>query len=400
MNHRHLLLALAFIAFIALGLPDALLGIAWPFMREQLNQPLAASGYLVMATTIGAALSGVVSAWAGRTLGVGRLLALSCCLTGLGLLGYSVLPSIWLMVVCAVVIGIAAGATDATVNGFVARNFSNRLMQWLHASFGIGITLGPVAMTVILAQQGPWQLGYQFHSVLQFTLAALFLTTAGLWLVKLELDDKSPDQTPSPSSDVTPAQMRESLKQWPVWLGLAMFFCYCGLEFSVGLWSFSLLSDVRGLSTAQAGAWVSLYWAMFTVGRIVMGLISKQLTPQRMIKIGFVASVVGTLLFALFEQIWLNLIALVLLGLAYAPIYPALMSTTLKRVGRRHFDNAMGLQVSGASLGIMLIPTAIGFIAAETSLSAYPWLLLAVTLMLMLIYFASTQLTVQETDAN
>jgi fucose permease len=387
MNNRLWVIALGFIAFIALGLPDALLGIAWPFMRVELNQPLEASGFIVMAGTLGAALSGFFSSWFGRRLGIGRLLSLSCVLTGLALIGYSLLPNLWLIVVCAVVIGLAAGATDATVNGYVAKHFSERLMQWLHASFGVGITIGPIVMTYILVQDSPWQLGYQFHAALQLILAVMFFVTATLWF-KVHENEQDPTANQHVSDDHNTA-MKTSLTNLRVWLGVAMFFFYCGLEFSVGLWTFSLLADVRGFSTAQAGVWVSVYWGMFTVGRIVMGGIAHKVSSSQMIVFGFVLSTIGALVFALSDHVYANLAALVAIGFAYAPMYPAMVSTTLKRVGAEHFNNAMGLQVTGASLGIAVLPGTIGVIASKTSLGIYPWLLLLITGFMLVAYVTS-----------
>ncbi|WP_040557777.1 MFS transporter [Reinekea blandensis] len=382
MPRRYLTLILGFIAFIALGLPDGMLGVAWPFMREELGQPLEASGLLVMALTLSVAVSGFFSSWLSRRLGIGRLLALSCLLTGSALVGYALFPHFYLLIVCASVIGLAAGATDATVNGYVAKNFSDRVMQWLHASFGIGITLGPVTMTLVLAANGPWQLGYQIHAMVQLILAVLFFVTAGLWITRSD----EHRQVAAHEADRHVTSMPSSLTRLPVWLGMMAFFLYCGLEISVGLWSFSLLTDVRGLSAAQAGTWVSLYWAMFTVGRFAMGFITGRVSSHRTVQLGISVSVLATVLLAVGGSVWLSLLALALIGLAYGPIFPAMMSTTLQRVGARDFNNAMGLQISSAALGMMVLPGSIGLLASKTTLNAYPWALLAVTGLLWLIY--------------
>lgn len=387
MAARTLTLLLGFIAFISLGLPDGVLGIAWPFMREAMDQPLEASGLLVMALTLSAAVSGFFSSWLSRHLGIGRLLALSCLLTGSALFGYAHLPSFPLLIVCASVIGLAAGATDATVNGYVAKNFSDRVMQWLHASFGIGITLGPVIMTIVLAMNSPWQLGYQIHAVIQLLLAVLFFVTAGLWIIRPSGDRDSEPH----AADQHDTPMTGSLGRLPVWLGMAAFFLYCGLEISVGLWSFSLLTDMRGMPAGQAGAWVSLYWAMFTVGRFTMGFLTRRVSSHRMVQTGIGLSMIATLLFAIGDSVWLSLLALMLIGLAYAPVYPAMMSTTLQRVGVRDFNNAMGLQVTGAALGMVVMPGSIGLLASNTSLNSYPWALLVVTALLWMVYLLASR---------
>jgi fucose permease len=215
----------------------------------------------------------------------------------------------------------------------------------------------------------------------------LFFVTATLWL-KVHETEQDPTTNQHVSDDHNTA-MKTSLTNLRVWLGVAMFFFYCGLEFSVGLWTFSLLADVRGFSTAQAGVWVSVYWGMFTVGRIVMGGIAHKVSSSQMIVFGFVLSTIGALVFALSDHVYANLAALVAIGFAYAPMYPAMVSTTLKRVGAEHFNNAMGLQVTGASLGIAVLPGTIGVIASKTSLGIYPWLLLLITGFMLVAYVTS-----------
>ena len=392
MRTRFYLLMLAFIAFISLGLPDALLGIAWPFMRVDLNQPLAANGIIVLAATLGAALSGFFSARMGRWLGIGRLLSLSCLLTGTALLGYTLAPSLAWIAVASAVIGLAAGATDATINGYIAKNFSAGLMQWLHASFGVGITLGPVVMTWVLVHEYDWRLGYQIHSVIQLLLMILFLVTAGLWLVVQRAPAEGAAEAVSHAADAHNTGMLESFGHVRVWLSMGLFFCYTGLEFSMGLWTFSLLTDVRGMSTAQAGAWVSVYWGMFTVGRIVMGFVSSRISQNQLMTLSLFLALVGALGYALNLSLLTNLLALVVIGFAYAPMYPALVSDTLNRVGSRHFNNAIGLQVTAASLGIAILPGSIGLLVTQFSLALFPWLLLCLTTLLVGLYLIAHRL--------
>lgn len=392
MRNRFYLLMLAFIAFISLGLPDALLGIAWPFMRADLNQPLAANGIIVLAATIGAALSGFFSARMGRLLGIGRLLSLSCLLTGSALFGYTLAPSLLWVAVASAVIGLAAGATDATINGYIAKNFSAGLMQWLHASFGIGITLGPIVMTWVLVQQFDWQLGYQIHSVIQLLLMLLFFTTAGLWLVVQRAPSAGAPEAVPHAADTHTTSMFESFGTVRIWLSMGLFFCYTGLEFSMGLWTFSLLTDIRGLTTAQAGTWVSVYWGMFTVGRIVMGFVSNRFSQTQLMTLSFALAAIGALVYALNLSSMANLLALVLIGFAYAPMYPAMVSGTLIRVGPKHFNNAIGLQVTAASLGIAILPGSIGLLVTQFSLALFPWLLLGLTAVLGGLYLMAYRL--------
>jgi len=389
MQSRSLLVLLAFVAFIALGLPDALLGIAWPSMRINLAQPLESMGLIVLAGTLGSALSGLFSAKLGLLLGIGKLLGVSCLLTGFALVGYTLAPNFGFIIFCSATIGLAAGATDATVNGFIAKNFSDRLMQWLHASFGIGVTVGPVVMTFVLVKRLDWSVGYQIHAGIQIVLALLFFATASLWLISLKAEHQQ--EAPQHEADNHATSMKESLGSLRVWLSMAMFFFYTGLEFSVGLWTFSLLTDVRGISTPQAGLWVSLYWGMFTVGRIVMGIVANRFSHNQLMAFSFILAGSGTILYALGTGPSANLIALISIGFAYAPMYPAMVSGTLKRVGAKHFNNAMGMQVTAASLGIAILPGTIGLVASQFSLTILPWLLLLITAFMLLVYLLSSR---------
>lgn len=379
-----LLIGLAFTAFISLGLPDALLGIAWPYMREGLQQPLEAMGLVTLAGTLGAALSGFFSARLGRLFGVGRLLALSCLLTGSALFAYTVAPSFVWIIASAVVIGLAAGVTDSTVNGYVAKHFSERLMQWLHASFGIGITLGPLVMTWVLINQYDWTLAYVIHAIVQWLLVALFFITAGLWLTHVRI--KREQGHAEHEADAHLTSMRQSLSTTPIWLSMLMFFLYCGLEASVGLWTFSLLTEQRNIAPAQAGFWVSLYWGMFTLGRILMGFLAHRIAYHGIMRGGIALAILGAVVYSLAEGALLSAMALMLIGLAYAPLYPAMVSGSMQRVGAAHFNNAMGLQVSSAALGIAVIPASMGLVALYFGLSAVPWVIVMISILLAFVY--------------
>jgi fucose permease len=392
MNRKTLgLILLAFVAFSSLGLPDGLLGVAWPSMRADYSQPLEVSGWLLMFGTCGGALSGLFSPRLSRRLGMGKLMALCAGLTGFGLLGYTVAPSFIWFYGCSLVIGFSAGITDSSVNGFVAKHFSDRLMQWLHASFGLGITIGPLIMTAVLVSQKPWQLGYQISSGIQFGLVAVFFITAGLWLsgVKKVTDSGEPHIHVADQYQTT---IVESLKTPGILLSMALFFIYCGLEYSVGLWTFSLLTEARGVSTGVAGTLVSLYWGMFTLGRIIVGTFANKVPYRSILNVAIGLAVISMALFAVSEQAWVAILAIAGIGFAYAPMYPSMVSDSMNRVGARHFNNAMGLQVTAASLGIAFIPASVGLIAANTSLNVVPWILLSLTGLFIVVYLAAKRL--------
>ena len=378
-TRRAILIGFCFIAFISLGLPDGLLGVAWPGIRADFELPLDALGALVIATTAGYMLSSFVSGALGRYLGIGRLLALSCLITGLALLGFTLVPFWLLIVALGLVLGMGAGAIDASLNAFVAQHYSERLMQWLHASFGVGITLGPLIMTVSLNLTGGWVPGYWLVGVIQLGLGLGFFLTARLW-------SQPATRSPEPGPEARPASLWTSLKYLPVWLSMLLFFCYTGLELTLGLWGYSLLTEARGIAAAQAGLWMAVYWGMFTLGRILAGLVANSLGNHRLVVGGLALALLGGLLLWWNPLSWLGLAAVGLTGFGFAPIFPGLVSGTRQRVGRAHLANAMGMQIAAAGVGVACLPALAGLLADHWSLEVIPVFLLSFMLMLTLTY--------------
>jgi fucose permease len=254
------LVLLAYIAFIALGMPDGLLGVAWPSIRASFAIPLDAVGMLITASVAGYMTSAFISGPLVARLGVGRVLVASCALTGAGLIGYTLVPQWWMMVLLGVFAGLGAGAIDAGLNTYVASHFGEGLMQWLHACYGIGVTLGPIIMTIALTTLNSWRVGYRVVGGFQLALAACFVLTLPMW-DKKETSVRS--EEPKRLTDYkTP--MGETLRQPQVWLSVLLFFLYCGAEVSLGTWTYSLLVESRGIAPAVAGLWAGSYWATFT----------------------------------------------------------------------------------------------------------------------------------------
>ena len=362
------LVVLAYIAFIALGMPDGLLGVAWPSIRASFSIPMDAVGYLLTACVAGYLTSSFLSGPLIARLGVGNILAVSCAMTGVGLIGYTLAPAWWLMVLLGVVAGLGAGAIDAGLNTYVAANFGEGLMQWLHACYGIGVTLGPIIMTIALTTQNSWRLGYRIVGGFQLALAACFALTLPLWNQK---------ETRIGSEDLkrltdykTP--MVETLRQPRVWLSALLFFMYVGAEVSFGTWTYSLLVESRGISPSVAGLWAGSYWATFTVGRVLAGLYAKRVGVNLLVLGGLMGALLGTALLFWNPSEGANLIAVALIGFAIAPIFPAFMSGTSQRVGARHAANTIGMQMAAAGLGTAVIPSLVGVLASQFSLDVIP----------------------------
>jgi fucose permease len=368
------LIVLAFVAFIALGLPDGLLGVGWPSIRGHFHVPLDAVGLLLMAGVAGYMASSFFSGVLLARIGVGRLLAASCFLTGIVLLAYTFVPNWWMMVLLGAFAGLGAGAIDAGLNTYVASHFGEGTMQGLHASWGVGITLGPIIMTFGLTALDSWRFGYRVVGLFQVALAVCFVLTLALW----NRNDRPADgETAKKLTDYT-TPMTETLRRPRVWLSTMLFFLYVGAEGGLGIWTYSLLTESRGIGTTVAGFFAGSYWFTFTVGRIVAGLFARRAGINNLVVGGLIGALVGSGLLIWNPAPVANLIAVAIIGLAIAPIFPAMMSGTRARVGDHHAANTIGMQMAATGLGTAIIPSAMGVLADLISLEVVPVFLLAV----------------------
>jgi len=362
------LILLAFVAFIALGMPDGLLGVGWPSIRAGFGIPLDSLGMLLIASMTGYLASSFLSGKLIARMGVGGLLAASCAATGIGLIGYTLVPAWGMMVALGVIAGLGAGAIDAGLNTYVAANFGEGLMQWLHASYGIGVTLGPIIMTLALNALTSWRVGYAIVGGFQLALAACFVLTLPMWTQKAHPAEA---EKPQRLTDYK-TSLRETLRQPQVWLSISLFFLYTGGEVSLGTWAYTLLTESRGIDPQAAGLWAGSYWLMFTIGRVLAGLYAKRIKGKLLVQISLLGALLGAGL------VWWNLseavslIGVALIGFAIAPIFPAMVSGTSQRVGDRFAANTIGMQMGAASLGASLIPGLVGVLAKNISLEVIP----------------------------
>jgi len=370
---------LAYAAFIALGMPDSLLGIAWPTMRADFGVPIDMLGTLLIGSVSGYMLSSFMSGALVGRFGVGKVLAASCFLTGFALAGYTLVPEWWMMVLLGVVAGLGAGAIDAGLNTYAAAHFSEGLVQWLHASYGIGITMGPIIMTMALTTYDSWRVGYRIVAGFQWAMALAFVLTLSWWS-----DQKSSDGEKRLTDYKTP--MAETLRQPRVWLSVTLFFLYVGAEVSLGTWGFSLLTESRGMTTTLAGLLIGGYWATFTIGRILAGLFAKRLGVKTLIQGGITLALLGALLLWWNPFELANVLAVVMIGLAVAPIFPGLISDTSRRVGAKFAANTIGMQMAASGLGSAIIPGMLGVLARRLSLEFIPIFLAATFITLLTLY--------------
>jgi fucose permease len=363
MNRDHVRapLLLAYLGFLSLGLPDTLIGVAWPSVRETFRLQQSVIAWIFVGAGCSYVLSSSCTGWLLQRLGVGVLLAVSSALVACSALGYALAPVWGLFAACSLLHGLGSGAIDAGLNHYVAHHFSARHMTWLHACYNGGATLGPLLMTGVIAGHGTWRAGYLTVVVLLLGLALLFGATRHRW----EASERTVATTHPARTSIS---LAGTLRQPTVWLQIALFFVYTGLEVTVGQWSFTLLTESRHVPQATAGIGVTLYWASIGVGRLLCGAVVDRLGIDRLVRVSTLTAVLGTGVLAWTHSGPMAAVALVLTGLGLAAIYPCLMTRTPQRLGTAVAVHAIGWQVSAAVLGAAALPSTAGVLAEHGGL--------------------------------
>jgi len=376
---------LAYLAFIALGLPDGLIGVAWPSMRSGFNQPIESLGLLGVTATSGYLFSSFYANKLLSYLKTGGLLAASCALTGIMLLAYCAAPSWLFLVALGLFMGFGAGGIDAGLNIYAAENFGKRQMQWLHASYGIGVTLGPLIMTAGLRYSSSWRPGYIAVGLSQIALAICFVGSIPSWNRAVAAKK---EKHPEPLKNT--ATIKEALLDNRVQRSLLLFFLYTGAEAMLGTWAYSILTESRGVEPAIAGLITGSYWAAFTTGRIFAGFYSKHVSTHVLVLSSLIMGLIGALLLRLNISQTVSITGVALTGIAIAPVFPALVSATSKRVGERLSSQAIGMQMSAGALGIAAIPALAGVLAGRFSTEAITLFLAVIFAAAIIVYVTFT----------
>jgi len=383
-----LLIGIAYSSFILLGLPNGSLGVAWPSIRESFGISLDAMGTLLTAVTIGYILSSFNSGRIVARFGIGPVMLATSIASGVGLLGYAVAPAWWVMVLFGLLAGMGGGAVDAGMNMYVAANYKARHMNWLHACFGIGVTLGPALMTTLLDWGQSWRWGYVIIVLLQGLLAASFGLTLDRWR------SAEPTQTEAhPGSPAGKARSVDTLRLPLAWLGIAIFVMHTGIEFAAGQWAYSLFTEARSVAPSTAGLWVSIYWGSLTAGRLFLGAVADRVGVVALLRMCIVGIILGSAL------VWWNVAdpvsftGLALIGFSLAPLFPSLISSTPRRVGAAHAANAIGFQVAAGGVGVALLPGFAGVLAESLGLEIVGPFLFAASIVLLLLHEAIAHLS-------
>jgi fucose permease len=371
MRVRHVdytVVLIAYFSFIVLGMPGALLGIVWsPHIRDTFALDLDAVATLYLAFSAGYFVASFISGSLFSRLNIGLLLAGGGALGALAFAGYALAPAWSVIVLLGLVSGFGAGILDGGMNIYFAAHFDSRLMNWLHASFGIGSTLAPFLIAPVLSGGGSWRSGYWLVAGLYLLVAALFLVTRARWLPLTA----NADQT---AAGVSAAS---TLRLPVVWLGIAIFALFAGLEAATGQWSKSVFFESRGIAETVASNWVAFYWLSFTIGRIVFGFVVRQVEARHLLRLCMAGAVAGMALFAWNPFPTSGVLAVSLFGFMFGPIFALLVTATQERLGSAHAANAIGFQVAAATVGIGVLPGVLGMAGVALGLESIPVALLA-----------------------
>lgn len=374
------LVVVTYLAFVSLGLPDGLLGIAWPFMSARSNVPLESLGTLLVSFTIGYLVTSSTSGRIMQLISLGVLLTISCLVTALSLLTYALTDYWYLMIGAAFFLGSGGGAIDSSINSFAAARFSASTVNWLHAFYGVGATAGPLLVTFMMTRDLQWYHGYIAVALIQLSLAILFGTTRGKWGIGATHEEAH-----------SRSEYLETLKLRKVWVFMLIFFLYTGVEQGFGQWLFTILTKSRSVGEESAGLWASMYWGSLTVGRIVFGIVLTKTPVSKVLAGAIIGIAAGIILFALNVSVATNLLGVVILGFANAPVFPSLISVTPIQIGKEHTATAIGVQISMAMLGGALLPGVAGWLSDDFGLEVIARVFSVAAVLLAILYFLSAK---------
>ncbi len=386
-----LLLPVIYIAFISLGLPDSLLGSAWPVMYADLGAPVAAQSVITTIITVGTIVSSLATAPLMRRLGTGKLTAISVGMTAVSILGFSASTSLWQLCLLAVPYGLGAGSVDASLNNYVALHYGERHMSWLHCCWGIGTSVSPVIMGWALAGPLSWHAGYLTVGIIQSCITALLVFSLPLW--KKAGDGAQKDDGEKPAGEKTDLaatpdaapSYAEVLRLPGAAAAILSFGCYSGFEYVCGLWSSSHLVMARGIAEAQAATMASFFYMGITVGRFLSGIVAPHVGSKNMIRLGQAVAAAGLALFIVGQGETVLSVALALIGLGCAPIYPSIISLTPERFGEKASQSMVSLQMACAYAGSTIMPPLVAWLVSAGGAAFMPWLLAAVLLVMFLL---------------
>lgn len=362
-----LLLAIIYLAFISLGLPDSLLGAAWPSMYPEFQVPVSYAGIISMVIALGTVISSLMSDRLTKRLGAGLVTAISVAMTALALFGFSFSHSFWMLILWSIPYGLGAGSVDAALNNYVALHYKSRHMSWLHCMWGVGASAGPYIMGFALSHGQNWNGGYRYIGILQVVLTFILFISLPLW--KKEKKDAASESDATSEHILT---LREIFAIPGAKSVMLMFFCYSAIEQTSGLWASSYLVLHKGVAPETAATFASLFYIGITIGRAISGFITMKLNDTQMIRLGQGIILLGVLALFLPLGSTISLIGFILIGLGCAPIYPCIIHSTPDHFGADRSQAIIGVQMASAYVGTCLMPPVFGLIANNITVALLP----------------------------
>ena len=373
----HLLLAVIYLSFISLGLPDSLLGAVWPSIYQGFGVPVSYSGVIFCIISVGTVISSLQSDRLTRRFGAGWVTAISVGMTAAALFGFSVSNSFLALCLWAIPYGLGAGSVDAALNNYVALHFASRHMSWLHCMWGIGASTGPYIMGAVLSRNAGWHMGYRVIGVIQLVLTAVIGISLPLW--NAGTAGNTEEQAAAPAKALT---LRQIFHIPGVKEVMITFFCYCSLEQTAGLWASSYMVLDRGIAPEMAAGFASLFFLGITAGRALSGFLTLKWNDTQMVRMGLCVIALGlAALFLPFGQT-AALAGLVLIGLGCAPIYPSIIHATPGHFGAERSQAIIGVQMASAYIGNCLMPPLFGVLADHTTIAVFPYCLLGILILM------------------
>ena len=360
----NLLVIIIYIAFISLGLPDALLGSAWPIMHIDMDVPLSYAGVIAMIISFGTIVSSLMSDRLTKKIGTAKVTAFSVLLTAIALFGFSISSSFWMLVLWAIPYGLGAGSVDASLNNYVALHYSSKHMSWLHCFWGVGASIGPYIMSYSIVNTSSWNNGYLYISILQIVLTFILFMSIPLWKKRSSNENETSNK---------PLSLKSIIKLIGAKEVMISFFCYCALEQTAGLWASSYLVGRFNSSEEVAASFASLFYLGMTLGRAISGFLTIKFNDKTMIRFGSLLILIGLIFVIIpFNVISLSYIGLALIGLGGAPIYPCIIHSTPILFGEDKSQAIIGVEMASAYIGCLVMPPLFGVIANLISIRLYP----------------------------
>ena len=376
-----LLLAIIYLAFISLGLPDSMLGAAWPEMYVEFGVPLSCAGILSALIAAGTIVSSLQSDRLTLKLGPGKVTAISVAMTAAALFGFSITHNFWLLCLWAIPYGLGGGSVDASLNNYVALHYKSRHMSWLHCMWGVGAATGPYIMGYALTSGHGWNSGYRIISIMQIVLTVILFLSLPLWKKRTTVIEETGEKR-------KPMALKDVLKIKGAKEVLVCFFCYCAIEQTAGLWASSYLSLYKGVPVETAASFGAMFFIGITVGRAISGFLTIKLTDIKMIRLGQTLILLGIIIMFLPLNAYASLAGLIMIGLGCAPIYPCVIHSTPAHFGEDKSQVVIGVQMAFAYTGTLCMPPLFGVVANTITVALLPVYLIILLILMVVMHEA------------